>query len=74
MTPTQELVERLRAKHDDTWPIQIGYGEPINQDGPEAASRLELLQQEVDRHVGAGKINWYDLAAGLQLIHSSHNG
>ncbi len=39
-----DIVERLRAKHDDTWPQQIGYGDLINQDGPEAADEIERLR------------------------------
>ena len=42
---TVNLVERLRAKHDDTWPLKIAFGDLINEDGPEAASRIEELEQ-----------------------------
>lgn len=39
-----KLTERLRAKHDDTWPQQIGYGDLYNEDGPAAAERIEQLE------------------------------
>ena len=41
---TDDLVKRLRAKHNDTWPLKIGHGDPINEDGPEAADRIETLE------------------------------
>jgi len=39
-----DLVKRLRAQHNDTWPLKIGHGDLINEDGPEAASRIEKLE------------------------------
>ena len=39
-----KLIERLRARHDDTWPKQIGYGDLYNEDGPDAAERIEQLE------------------------------
>jgi hypothetical protein len=41
---SDDLKERLRFKHNDTWPIKIGYGDLVNEDGPEAASRIEKLE------------------------------
>ena len=35
-----DLIERLRARHNDTWPMQIGHGDLINEDGPTAADAL----------------------------------
>ena len=45
---TDDLVERLRAKHDDTWPLKIAFGDLINEDGPEAADRIEELERHVE--------------------------
>jgi hypothetical protein len=41
---TDDLVKRLRAQHNDTWPLKIGHGDLINEDGPEAASRIAKLE------------------------------
>lgn len=40
-----DIVERLEARHNDTWPMQIGYGDLINEDGPEAAVEITRLRQ-----------------------------
>ena len=39
-----DLVKRLRFKHNDTWPIKIGHGDLVNEDGPEAADRIAKLE------------------------------
>lgn len=41
-----DIVERLRERHNDTWPQQIGYGDLYNQDGLEAADEIERLREE----------------------------
>ena len=41
---TDDLKELLRFKHNDTWPKKIGYGDLVNEDGPEAADRIEKLE------------------------------
>lgn len=44
-----DIVERLRERHNDTWPQQIGYGDLYNQDGLEAADEIERLRKEIER-------------------------
>ena len=51
---TNDLVKRLRAKHNDTWPLKIGHGDLINDDGPEAADRIEKLEAALRKIVGNG--------------------
>ena len=46
---SDDLVKRLRAKHADTWPVKIGHGDLINEDGPEAADRIEKLETLVEQ-------------------------
>lgn len=46
---SDDLVKRLRAQHNDTWPLKIGHGDLINEDGPEAADRIEKLETEIER-------------------------
>jgi hypothetical protein len=41
---SDDLVKRLRAKHNDTCPLKIRHGDLINEDGPEAADRIEKLE------------------------------
>ena len=48
---TDDLVKRLRAQHNDTWPLKIGHGDLINEDGPEAADRIEKLEAAL-REIG----------------------
>jgi len=43
-----DLIKALTAKHNDTWPIQIGFGSYINEDGPEAASEITRLRGEAE--------------------------
>lgn len=43
-----EMVEILNAKHNDTWPRMIGYGDLINEDGPAAADLLARVAAERD--------------------------
>lgn len=44
-----DLIERLRARHNDTWPMQIGHGDLINEDGPAAADALAAQAVELER-------------------------
>jgi len=39
-----DIVERLRARHSDTWPVQVGLDDYYNPDGPEAADEIERLR------------------------------
>jgi len=45
----REMASVLVRRHRDTWPIQTGYGDLINEDGPEAAALLVSLADEVVR-------------------------
>ena len=47
------LAEELEARHRDTWPLQIGLGDLINEDGPRAAAALRALLAERDGLRGA---------------------
>jgi len=59
MTPTEitALAEELEARHRDTWPLQIGMGSLINEDGPRAATALRALLSE--REVMRGALEFY---------------
>lgn len=46
---SDDLVDRLRLRHTDTWPMQIGKGDLINTDGPAAADRIEELEKRVEQ-------------------------
>jgi hypothetical protein len=58
-----ELIEALTAKHNDTWPLQIGFGDLINEDGPHAASEITRLRGEVER-LTAEREGWGDIQGG----------
>ena len=40
-----DIVERLRARHSDTWPVQVGLDDYYNPDGPEAADEIVRLRE-----------------------------
>ena len=55
---TDDLVKRLRAQHNDTWPLKIGHGDLINEDGPEAASRIEKLEAALAKVAEGYETEW----------------
>lgn len=74
MTPAEveakiaDLIERLRARHNDTWPRQIGHGDLINEDGPAAADALSAQAAEIERMRGALEI----IATDADAFESDH--
>lgn len=68
------LLFALEARHGDTWPTQIGYGDLINQDGPEAAALIRRLAGEVERARHSAN-EWADMAtSGIQWLRNVRDG